>query len=165
MLLENQFNNGARNPFVAYCDGEKPISKWTKDDMLKEFCTYDLRCDYESLSKLPLCELKRRFLKWKSAKYVGSRKVDFFVIDKEQVCKVSDSDLALYRITMSNPKPEPKKETWKCSFLEWNGTLYTGLTAVRKTEVGTVCGIWFYRQNGTRKKITSKGFVMLEKVT
>lgn len=163
-MLLNQFESGATNPFVSYCDGEKPISKWTKEDLLKEFRTYNLRCSYEILSKFPLSELKRRFLKWKSSKYVGCRKVDFFVIDKEKVCKVSDAELAIYRASMSMPKPEPKKEVWKCSFYEWYGTQYSGLTCVKKTEVGTICGIWFYRENGTKKKITSKGFEMLERV-
>lgn len=164
MLLSYEKQYGYNNPYIAYMDGEKPISKWLKDDILAEIRKCSLRCSYDELAKLPLTELKKRFLKWKSAKYVNSRKVDFFVLDSDKVSKVTDSDLALFRASMSVSKTEPKEETWKCSFLEWYGNQMTGLTCVKRVEVGTIKGIWFYRANGTKKKVTSKGFEMLEKV-
>lgn len=62
-----------------------------------------------------------------------------------------------------NKKVEPSEERWECKFLEWSGTR-NHPKATEITEVGTIRGGWFYRDNGEKKKVSANGFRKLKRI-
>ena len=58
---------------------------------------------------------------------------------------------------------EPAEERWKCAFLEWSGSRKHP-KATEIIEEGIIKGDWFYRANGSKKKVTANGFRKIERV-
>ena len=154
------YSNSYYSSTIAYMDGERPISKWTKKDIFEVIKKCKLKCSIEQLNKLSLLILRRKFLKWKRTCFINGRTVDFYIVDTQAISNVTDNDIAMWLNSTKEAHIKPVEEVWECSFIEWIGPHYA-LTAKRVKEVGVIRGIWFYRSNGTKKKITSNGFEML----
>lgn len=91
----------SNNAVSAYDDGEKPISKWTKVEILDAISK--IRGDLD-FSKLTVAELKRKFLynsSWHhTSKYYNV--TEFYSIDEDEVKECTQDDIE--EIISSRPK-------------------------------------------------------------
>lgn len=154
---------------TAYEDGEKPLSKWLKKDIIYCIEEYikdneiDVVFDRKLLNKIPVKILKNVFLCVTSWHHTSSfcNETSFYSIDVDKVAKISNE----YLIQLaSRPKETSRiqEERWICSFLEWSGTRKHP-KATEITEEGIIKGNWFIRANGTKKSITANGFKRIKK--
>lgn len=161
----------SNNAVAAYENGEKPLSKWTKADIIEAIENQaELKCRIEKLKKVPASSLKNVCLKCSSWHHTSNHynKTDFYTLDVERVENLTDEDLD---VTIENYKLDKKEKTevkpteeeWECSFLEWSGSRRHP-KATEVTEIGIIKGEWFYRKNGSKKSVNSRGFRMIKKV-
>lgn len=81
---------------MAYRDGEKPKSKWTKRAMLEAIEGYCWLFDMPyggEFSAMKKDELFERFFEWKSWHHTGkyANETDFYGLDEEALCKAVDA--------------------------------------------------------------------------
>lgn len=162
----------SNNAIAAYESGEKPLSKWTKsdiieaiDDAIKEE-ELILNCSMEKLKKTPVKILKDLCLSYSSWHHTSNHynKTDFYSLDIDRIERLTDEMIDNEIInSKSEKKEEPSEEKWKCAFLEWSGTRKHP-TATEVVEVGIIKGNWFYRSDGSKKKTTANGFRFIEKI-
>lgn len=162
----------SNNAVAAYESGEKPLSKWTKKDILEaiEIAISDgelvLNCSLKELKKVPVKVLKNLCLTYSSWHHTSNHynKTDFYSLDIDTIETLTDDKLK-EEVTKSKScqKEEPEEEKWKCAFLEWGGTRKHP-TATEVIEEGVVKGDWFYRADGSKKKTTANGFRFIEKI-
>lgn len=160
----------SNNAVDAYYNGEKPLSKWTKSDILEaiEEQEVELTCSIEKLKKLPVKLLKEVCLTYSSWHHTSNHynKTDFYSLDMESIAGLTDDKieelLANYK-TDKKTESKPSEEVWECAFLEWSGSRKHPV-ATEVVEEGVVKGDWFYRKNGTKKKTTANGFKFIKKI-
>lgn len=160
----------SNNAVMAYKDGEKPLSKWTKKDILDaiEKQAVNLQCSIENLRKLPVKVLREVCLAYSSWHHTSNyyNKTDFYSLDIEEIEALTNEKIDSLMIRYREDKELENRsleEKWKCAFLEWSGSRkYPKATEV--IEEGVVKGNWFYRKDGTKKKITANGFRFIEKL-
>lgn len=162
----------SNNAVAAYADGEKPLSKWTKADVLSaikkavEEGEVEIDFSLENLKKVPVKELKTLCLYCSSWHHTSSHfnKTDFYRLSLDEIESLTDARiLGILNEISEKKKPEPTEEVWECSFLEWSGSR-NHPKATRYTEIGTVRGDWFYRGNGLKKKTTANGFEFVRRI-
>lgn len=162
----------SNNAVSAYDNGEKPLSKWRKSDILEEIeieinaGRLELLCDYKKLKKLSATALKEVCLYRSSWHHTSNyyNRTDFYSIDFSRVCNLTNEDIDRINDSFEPvSKKENPVEKWECAFLEWSGTRRHP-KAVRIVEIGEIKGDWFYRQDGSKKKITANGFEFLRKI-
>ncbi len=155
----------SNNAVAAYLDGEKPLSKWTKKEIIsrvEDEC--EINFPIEKLKKLSLAELKKLCLKKSSWHHTSSRYncTDFYDIDVSGIESLTESDLDVLECKKPEIREE-KAEKWLCEFLEWSGTR-AHPKATRVREIGVIRGNWFYRENGTKKSVNANGFYRIERI-
>lgn len=160
----------SNNAVAAYESGEKPLSKWTKADILDaiEEQEVKLKCSIEKLKKLPIKVLKEICLTYSSWHHTSNHynKTDFYSLDVDRIENLMDDEIdELLSDYKADKKAEskPLEEKWECSFLEWSGSRKHPV-ATEVIEEGVVKGDWFYRKNGTKKKTKANGFRFLKKI-
>lgn len=149
----------------AYDNGEKPLSKWTKKDIIdriSEILWEDGELTISDFQKLRLAELKSVVLIFSSWHHTSNHFncTDFYEVDEGRVLSLSKKDLD--RIIDSR-KSKPKEETEKrarCKYLVWSGT-NRHPKAMAETESGVIRGNWFYGDSGIKKSITANGFEII----
>lgn len=154
----------SNNAVAAYEDGEKPMSKWTKADILKQMKEDGVpKHKIEEISKMDAATMKNTFLQRSSWHHTSSHynKTDFYTVDTS---RAEDYDMKGY----SKPKPKAKAEKKEdvgyrvnATYLEWSGTR----NHPKATEVdadGVIKGNWFYpdRSGGMKKSTTARGFTI-----
>lgn len=165
----------SNNAMLAYDNGERPLSKWTKKDIIEEIETaiedeyLTLNCSLEKLKKIPSKLLKSLCLSYSSWHHTSNHynKTDFYSLDLDRIRRLSDekidNKIADYKREQADSKAEPTEEKWKCAFLEWSGTRKHP-KATEVIEDGIVKGDWFYRKDGTKKKTSANGFRFIEQI-
>ena len=160
----------SNNAVSAYNNGEKPLSKWTKKEIIEtlseavEGGEIELKANIEKIKKMPVKALKDSCLHRSSWHHTSNHynKTDFYSLDTEKIEELTDERInEIIADQGVKEKEEPKEERWKCAFLEWSGSRKHP-TATRIEEVGIIRGDWFYRQNGAKKSINANGFEKLE---
>ena len=153
---------------VAYELGEKPLSKWLKEDLINEILEIAEVCDKEIdkklLKKIKAKTLKNYFLYCSSWHHTSAwcNRTDFYSVDEDKVVGLTTEKIQ--ELVGANPtKEEPTIEKWECAFLEWSGTRRHP-KATEVIEVGEVKGNWFYRANGTKKSVNANGFRFLKRI-
>ena len=157
----------SNNAVEAYLDGEKPMSKWTKTDIIgaiKELVENEeliVKFSIEKLKKIPLNTLKDLCLNRSSWHHTSKHynKTDFYSIDFVVLEKLTDEVIAELSET-KNEKEESKAETRKVKYLTWSGTKKHPKATEHIEEVEVV-GNWAYTSNG-KKSIKANGFEFLE---
>lgn len=147
----------SNNAVMAYEDGEKPLSKWTKAEIMEGI---------EKLQKMPIKLLKEVALSYSSWHHTSNRfnKTDFYSIDEDKLEELTDDKIEKMVFDYKSEKvPGPVEERWRCAFLEWSGTRKHP-KATEIVEEGVVKGDWFYRNDGTKKKTTANGFKFIERL-
>lgn len=169
----------SENAANAYRNGEKPLSKWGKRDILSAvFCAIqsgeiEVNFSMELFRKLPVSAMRETVLCATSWHHTSSyyNKTDFYSLDAYELEALTDSAISAKLDTIKEGKEAAKTrkqqdaapDLWKCSFLEWSGTR-NHPKATELTEIGEVKGNWFIRSDGSKKKTTANGFKFIERV-
>lgn len=159
----------SNNAVSAYKDGEKPLSRWTKRDILNsiEESHAELKCTMSMLHKVPVNVLKEACLTYSSWHHTSSyfNRTEFYSLDMDKVESLTDEDLnkLITDYKTKGKTNDRTEEQWKCSFLEWSGSRKHP-KATEIVEIGSVKDGWFYRSNGSKKKTTANGFRFIEKI-
>ncbi len=161
----------SNNAVMAYNNGEMPLSKWTKTEILEavqiavDEGEVSIKFDLALLKKVKVVDLKHCLLYKSSWHHTSSHynKTDFYSLDIDRLEELTEEDVLKMSEKKTEKKAEPQAELWKCTFLEWSGSRRHP-KAIEVTEVGEVKGDWFYRKDGSKKKTTANGFRFIEKV-
>ena len=160
----------SNNAVAAYESGEKPLSKWTKaniieaiEDAIREE-NLTLNCSIEKLKRTPVKALKKLCLYCSSWHHTSNHynKTDFYSLDIYAIEELTDERIdEIITDSKSERKEAPAEEKWKCAFLEWSGSRRHP-KATEIIEIGIIKGDWFYRSDGSKKKTTANGFRFIE---
>ena len=162
----------SNNALNAYAGGERPISKWSKTDILHEIALYasqeGLAVHTEFLRGVSLDVLKDVFLVKSSWHHTSLmyNKTDFYSLNEDAVSELTEDRInTLIEQTKLKKlvKTEPEKELWECQYLVWSGSR-THPKATEEQAVGEIKGNWFYLPGGGKKSVTATGFKKLRKV-
>ena len=167
----------SNNAVSAYDTGEKPLSKWTKTEILSEISRLvksgdlELGCSMDLLKKLPVNELKNAVLKRSSWHHTSSHynKTDFYSISDSKCAALTNAEIEerinfLKKQPKVKPSEKPAPRIAECTFLEWSGSR-AHPKATKITEIGEIKGNWFFRSDGTKKSVTAKGFYVLRELS
>lgn len=159
---------------LAYSDGEKPFSKWTKKDIInviKEEAA-DPSSYYKidnnvimALEKTPVKTLKNAVLSCTSWHHTSSyyNHTNFYTVDLEKVEALTVERVEALNTQNTEPMQEPEPELWECVYLEWSGTRkHPKAEEVRA--VGEIRGNWFYLPGGNKKSINARGFKKIKQI-
>ena len=116
----------SNNAVAAYENGEKPLSKWKKADILEAVKTQEveLKCSPSKLQKLPAVLLKEICLCYSSWHHTSSHynETKFYMLNAEYLETLTDAMVdeiaAEYNKTHAKEK-QSVEETWESAFLEW----------------------------------------------
>lgn len=164
--------NMSNNAVAAYESGEKPLSKWTKADVIEAIEDaireeeLTLICSMQKLKKIPVKILKSVCLYRSSWHHTSNyyNKTIFYSLDVNRIADLTDEQIDRIIENYKEEKPtEPTEQRWKCAFLEWSGTRKHP-KATEVIEEGIVKGDWFIRADGSKKKTSANGFRFIEKI-
>ena len=160
----------SNNAVEAYENGERPLSKWRKSDILEAISVseIELKCSISKLQKLPVKVLKEECLTYSSWHHTSNHynQTNFYTLDEKYIESLTDEkiDKLLAECKSEEREKEPVEERWKCAFLEWSGSRKHP-KATELVEEGIVKGQWFFRKDGSKKKTSANGFRFIEKVS
>ena len=159
----------SNNAEDAYERGLKPLSKWTKSEIISTIqdmvdCgELELQFDISMLSKVRLPVLKEKvltYIEWHHTSKFFNR-TSFYNIDisyLENLSETSVIELSKIKAEKKEPQPEPTPERWHCSYLIWH-PYARRRKAERVEKDGVIIGDWFYPDyTDIKKSIFSKGF-------
>ena len=115
----------SNNAVQAYEDGEMPLSKWTKQDILDAI--EEIRPEIiPMISKFTVQKLKDTFLTYSSWHHTSDyyNKTDFYSIDEDKVESITSDEIN----QILNIKPEKKEKLpsnirkGKIDYIVWTGT-------------------------------------------
>ncbi len=160
----------SNNAVDAYLNGEKPLSKWTKADILSEVERVisdeeiEIKFDIKKLKTAPLSALKDLCLSCTAWHHTSSHynRTNFYSVNGCDLEYITDEDIE-NKIQSYSKKPEEKVERWRCAYLVWSGTK-NHPKATECISDGVIKGCWFYLPDGSKKKTTANGFKFLEKL-
>lgn len=161
----------SNNAIAAYWNGEKPLSKWTKKEIMEAITKavnareIELKADLSKLKRLPVKTLREVCLYRSSWHHTSSyfNETNFYSLDVEKIEGLTNEKIEEILAIKSEEEEPPREETWKCSFLEWSGSRKHP-KAIRVEEIGVIRGNWFFRKNGTKKSLCAKGFELIERI-
>lgn len=181
----------SNNAVAAHENGEKPISEWSKKEILERIREaikngeLILLCSFEQLKKVPKEVLLKLCLSWSSWHHTGAvcNKTNFYDLDFEKIEELTDADLEAMILEYKESKRKEKErkeqeaekeEKCECSFLIWPKNSVFQYRNRRKgkkypepeviTEIGTIKGNWFIRPNGSKKNIYGNGFRIIRTI-
>lgn len=117
----------SNNARAAYANGERPLSRWTKEDILRAL---DKETS-EKLKALTVKDLRRICLRRSSWHHTSSRynKTDFYTIDIERAEEITAEEVEQLvadrkeaRREAKEKKPLPAYITALVQYTEWEGT-------------------------------------------
>ena len=162
----------------AYNQGEKPFSKWTKEQILNELTEFgeELYYDYpfrlksfyklvDQLKKVKSDVLKAHLLRKSSWHHTGKffNRTDFYSIDFDLIDSLDLKTVKEWQQEKIKKEVEQVKR-YECIYLEWGGTRqHPKATEVRAK--GIIKGNWFYPDNeNIKKSINANGFKILKEL-
>lgn len=114
----------SNNAVEAYENGERPLSKWRKSDILEAISVseIELKCSISKLQKLPVKVLKEVCLTYSSWHHTSNHynQTNFYTLDEKYIESLTDEkiDKLLAECKSEEREKEPVEERWKCAFLE-----------------------------------------------
>lgn len=154
----------------AYSDGERPLSKWSKRNIIDEVLELsDERFSEDELMKFTKQTLIKAFLYRSSWHHTSkfANETDFYSLDEERINSLDIEDLQKIQQTFRTQKqqtnePEIKKIKGQISYDEWEGSRNYG-KFVNYTSYCVIIGDWAYLPDGSKKsrlgshcKVTNK---------
>lgn len=162
----------SNNAVAAYNYGEKPLSKWTKTELVEaiEACIVenDHTLSITLVKKAPVTLLKSMFLDQSSWHHtsIHFNRTDFYSLNEDAVLEATDEKILESIAEHKAAKKEeaaPEVEKCECEFLEWSGSRKHPKATVC-VETGEIKGSWFYRKDGSKKSINANGFKILRRL-
>ena len=170
----------SNNAVSAYESGERPMSKWTKADLLHaaaavvEENELALSYDLNDLRVLPVSALRSALLVWSSWHHTSDRYnvTDFYRVSPEKLERLDAESIEalaaaakeLARVKRSQKGKETDGYRARCHFLEWTGSRKHP-KAIDHVSAGTIRGNWFYPDDTDGKKSTkANGFYVIERL-
>ena len=144
----------SNNAVDAYISGEKPFSKWTKSEILKEIESLDVKT-FDLFKKMKVKTLKDNFL-YKSSWHHSSKfynEVDFYSVDTDKIESISEKELNEL-LNISVKKEKEKEIIGEITVQVWGGTRKHPKIIGYDTKKGVVKGDFLYFDGG-RYKITA----------
>ena len=157
----------SNNAVTAYEDGKRPLSKWTKTAILDRACSKmqdegaepdQIAAVMTALKSLSIKTLKARALTVSEWHHCSSwyNRTDFYDV-------VDTLDLIENASTWTEQNEQEQEQIEhkvRARFLEWTGSR-AHPKATEHEEYGTIRGKWFYREDGSRKSVTARGFAIV----
>lgn len=117
--------NMSNRAVEAYKNGEKPISRWTKAEIIQAISEIDEN-KAELFKKVSLSDLKEKCLCYASWHHTSDRcnRTNFYAIDEEYVTSITEEEIKNLSKNKKSSKQEIKAETFRgeIHYLEWGGT-------------------------------------------
>lgn len=125
----------SNNAIEAYKNGEKPISKWKKSEILHQIeemvdnGELSLNCSFMVLEKTPEDMLKKVCLYKSSWHHTGKyyQITNFYSLDIKAIRKLTDerlrkevSDYREQRKQLRQEKENAAEELWECTYSKWS---------------------------------------------
>ena len=149
----------------AYNNGEKPFSKWTKQDILDVIEEYKQDTVFYELAKVRAGVLKAHLLRKNSWHHTGKfcNCTVFYSIDFDLIDSLDFQTVKAWQLEKIKKEVEQVKR-YECVYLEWSGTRkHPKPNEVQST--GIIKGNWFYPDNENFKKsINANGFRILKEL-
>ncbi len=159
----------------AYNNGEKPFSKWTKQDILDAIEEYKQKSDdltvhlfytvFYELAKVRADALKAHLLHKSSWHHTGKfcNCTDFYSIDFDLIDGLDLKTVKAWQLEKIKKEVEQVKR-YECVYLEWSGTRKHP-KANEVQSKGIIKDNWFYPDNENFKKsINANGFRILKEL-
>ena len=152
----------------AYNNGEKPFSKWTKQDILDVIEEYKQESDDSTVYELANVRagvLKAHLLHKSSWHHTGKfcNCTDFYSIDFDLIDSLDLKTVKEWQLEKIKKEVEQIKK-YECIYLEWTGTRKHPKANEVKAK-GIIKGNWFYPDNENFKKsINANGFKILKEL-
>ena len=165
MIRNQDMNSGydgyrmSKRATEAYSNGEKPLSRWTKKELLDAIGDKRIR-------KYSLSVLKSYFL-WRSSWHHTSRfanSTDFYSIDWDRAEHINFDELDRLEKEAKEKRSGNEDETPRkaiVSYGEWVGTRSHPHLVMRQ-EYAIIIGRWAYLESGRRKDTTGGHFESCE---
>lgn len=156
--IENKMSVRA---YEAYESGEKPLSKWSKNDIIE--CVLNVRNDFQEKElKIYSKEVLKAFLICSSWHHTGSyfNETNFYSLDLDfiELSKIEIIQVLEKKKKDLEKEKEEKKilKLQKCKFkyIEWAGTRKHP-KAIEKESYGIIKGSWIYYKDG-KKSLNGK---------
>lgn len=145
----------SNNAVLAYDNGEKPYSKWTKADIMEVIAEYMTEEFYNSAKRLTVSELRSLFLRWSSWHHTSSmyNRTDFYICYPDAVF-LEDIDAVIAQRKPKADKPKAVKALVR--YGEWEGTRKHP-KLVEREAYAIIIGNWAYLAEG-KKRTDGKHF-------
>lgn len=148
----------------AYEDGEMPLSKWSKEKIIREVVEYD-HFTKEELKKYTKKVLTEYFLERSSWHHTGKfcNETDFYSINSKRAENGAIDDLEeLKEHCKKETKKAEKLEVVKAKvkYLEWGGSR-SHPKATEVEDYAIIIGNWAYLR-GCKKSLSANGFRIIE---
>lgn len=173
----------SNNALAAYAEGRKPLSKWSKRDLIQQIDANReiIKCDYDLLTKQPVNVLKKLLL-FSDGEYhhTGLRYNEtlFYHFDNKRLSNLTDEKI---KQTAANVKTQTKekqaaKKQEKADNEQYNGrweAIFTKRSADGRfkrdiTMTGEVKNGWFFPDPGSeyenKRKIGSKCLYLVKRI-
>lgn len=160
----------SNNAVMAYEDGEKPYSKWTKADIISrvrelvEDCDLKIHFTMDVFTKAPVKSLREMVLSESSWHHTSSwyNKTYFYDVDIDRLERITDDVIQSWK---PEPEVKPIEERWYCVYLEWSRTRNHPKATEYRAE-GVIKGNWFYPDGcgGKKKSVNANGFHKIRRV-
>lgn len=165
----------SNNAIEAYEEGMMPKSKWTKAAMLEAIketleSSDNKELTMDAIKKLPKEAMFEQFFRYKEWHHTSSKYnvTDFYGIDDYAIEHTTDAQIediikkAKTKPKESNPDDAPQGK-YLCEFDYWTGSRkHPHCERVRT--VGKIKGKRFYTTGYGIKNLSTKGFIIIEKV-
>lgn len=158
----------SNNARMAYQGGYKPLSKWTKKDIIAALVDDRGEDDFvKKVEKYSVKVLRKVILEVKEWHHTSKEynRTNFYgIVDTQEFEREVLSDLqnCAEEIEKASAKVEPE-ERWEAEFAEWSGSRnHPKKTMV--TATGTVRRNWFYLDNGGKKRTDGNWFKLLRRI-
>lgn len=149
----------SNNAVTAYANGERPLSKWTKEDILLEL-PEELQI---AAKKLTIKEARMLFLRWSSWHHTSSmyNRTDFYIVESDSVTVSQIRDVIASREPKADKHKEKVEKTKaRVLFGEWTGTRKHPKLTERES-YAVIIGNWAYLPDGGKKRTDGKHFRVL----
>ena len=161
----------SNNAVLAYENGEKPLSKWTKAAIIEALAEQEAPADFiEAVKKQPAAAVKTVLLYCSSWHHTSKQynKTDFYSVEDIDAENAAEylrwiEAKAIEAKTDAKTKAEEKPIRALVSYVVWEGTRRHPKAREVEAE-GSIIGNWFTGDDGTRKKVDGNYFKIIRKV-
>ena len=161
----------SNNAVLAYENGEKSLSKWTKTAIIEALAEQEAPAHFiEAVKKQPAAAVKTVLLYCSSWHHTSKQynKTDFYSVEDidtdnadEYLRLIESKAIEAKQSTKTKVEEQPIRVL--ASYVIWEGTRRHPKAREVEAE-GTIIGNWFTADDGARKKVDGNYFKIIRKV-